>query len=157
MTKILTWRDEWTLHIDTLDDDHRAMVDLLLEVAHRFSAEPERSDGSQESTNAGRNSDEDLYAALDRFGAFVRQHFRREEEFIRTIDYPGLADHRSEHVLLMAELTDLVRELREQGVTHLAQQDLLTFKQWVVAHILGADRRFADHYFQICGEAPSRR
>ena len=157
MTRILTWRDEWTLGIDTLDDDHRAIVELLLEISRRFGGEPGGPAGPEESANASADPDEYLYAALDRFGTFVRQHFQREEEFIRTIDYPGLPDHSSEHALLMAELTDLVRELRERCVAYLDPRDLDTFKQWVVAHILGADRRFADHYFKICGEDPGRR
>ena len=151
MTKILTWRDEWTLRIDTLDDDHRAIVDLLLEIARRFGDEPERSEGSEESTRTDNQNDDDLYAALDRFSAFARRHFQREEEFIRTIEYPGLPDHRSEHALLLAELTEMIRELRERGVVRLGPQDLDALKQWVVAHILGTDRKFADHYFRICG------
>ena len=151
MTKILTWRDEWALRIDTLDDDHKAIVDLLLEIAHRFGDQPEPSEGSEESAETEEHTDNDLYAALERFSAFARLHFQREEEFIRTIDYPGLADHRSEHALLMAELTDMVRELRERGVVRLGPQDLDALKQWVVTHILGTDRKFADHYFRICG------
>ncbi|MCG6862987.1 MAG: hemerythrin domain-containing protein [Chromatiaceae bacterium] len=150
MAKILTWRDEWTLGIDTLDDDHREIVDLLLDIARRFGEAPEHSEGSPESTDTNNAADDSLYDALNHFGAFARRHFQREEEFIRTIEYPGLPDHRSEHALLMAEFTDLVRDLRERGVTRLAVQDLDTLKQWVVAHILGADRKFADHYFQIC-------
>ena len=51
----------------------------------------------------------------------------------------------------MAELKEIVRELRERGSDRLTPQDLETLKQWVVAHILGMDRKFADHYFQICG------
>ena len=150
MTKILTWRDEWALRIETLDDDHRAIVDLLVEIAYRFGDEPEPSEGSEERAEVDDQTDDDLHAALARFSAFARQHFQREEEFIRTIEYPGLPDHRSEHALLMAELTDVVRELRERGITRLGPQDLETLKQWVVAHILGADRKFADHYFRIC-------
>jgi hemerythrin len=150
MTKILNWRGEWTLGIDTLDDEHREMVDLLLNVAHRFGTEPPSAGASGKGRDNSKEACEDLYSALDRFGTFVRQHFHREEEFLRTIDYPGLADHHSEHLMLMAELTDLVRELRQRKVTHLGPQDLEALKQWVVAHILGADRKFADHYFQIC-------
>jgi len=45
----------------------------------------------------------------------------------------------------------MVRDLRERGVTKLSSQDLDALKQWVIAHILGADRKFADHYFEICG------
>ena len=118
MAKILTWRDDWTLSIDTLDEDHRGIVDLLLAIASRFADEPQSADKSGIGEGvAAVDGDEDLYQALDRLGAFTRQHFKREEEFMRTIDYPGLAKHRSEHALLMAEHTALVREFgkREQA------------------------------------------
>jgi len=151
MAKLLTWRDEWTLRIDTLDDDHRKMVELLLEIAHRFGDGYEHQEGIGESENPPNQGKEGIYSTLDHFGVFARQHFQREEEFLRTIDYPGLPDHHSEHVLLMAELKEIVRELRERGSDRLTPQDLETLKQWVVAHILGMDRKFADHYFQICG------
>ena len=155
MAKTLTWRDEWTLRIDTLDDDHKAIVDLLSDIAQRFAEEPERPVESDEGDGVGGGGDGgdgDLYAALGRLSAYTREHFRREEEFMRTIDYPGLADHRSEHALHMAELTTQVREFRERGLERLSVQELEFLKQWVVAHILGADRGFADHYFEICGE-----
>ena len=153
MAKILTWRDDWTLRIDTLDDDHRGIVNLLLEIARRFADEPKGPDALRiggGGEDAG--SDGDLYEALDRLGTFTREHFRREEEFMRTIDYPGLAEHRSEHALLMAEHTAMVRELRERGLERLGPRELEALKHWVVAHILGGDRGFADHYFEICGD-----
>ena len=150
MAKILTWRDEWTLGINTLDDDHRKIVDLLLEVARRFREDAECLKEPREARDVAGDNGETLYTALGRFGDFTRQHFQREEEFIRTIDYPGLSDHYSEHLLLMAELTNMVRELQERGAAHLGSEDLETLKQWVVAHILGADRKFADYYFRIC-------
>jgi len=151
MAKILTWRDEWTLRIDTLDEDHREIVGLLSEIARRFGEDSEQCELPRAgSTSDGGYAEEDLYASLDRFGALARRHFQREEEFIRTIDYPGLVDHCSEHLMLMAEFTDFVRDLRVRRVVHLDHQDLQALKQWVAAHVLGADRKFADHYFQIC-------
>jgi len=150
MAKILKWRDEWILRIDTLDDDHREMVDRLGELEQRFGNDRQPPEDSEKKGSIENDAREDLYVALDQFGAFVRGHFQREEEFIRTIDYPLLSEHRSEHLLLMAEYTDLVRQLRESGVEQLGPQELEMLKQLVVAHILGADRKFADYYFSIC-------
>lgn len=150
MAKILTWRDAWALHIDTLDDDHRALVDLFREIARRFP--PDAGDPEEPPPDAGAPADagEDLYRALERFGQVARRHFARVEELARTIDYPGLPDHRTEHALLIAELAALVRELRSRGAVRLAAPDLENLKQWVVAHVLGADRQLAEHYFRIC-------
>jgi len=150
MAKILTWRDAWALHIDTLDDDHRALVDLLQEITEHFCPEGGRPDGSPPDTLVRGDAGDELYAALERFGDLARRHFARVEELARTIDYPALADHHTEHVLLMAEFTTLVRELRRRGAVRLNAQELDNLRQWVVAHVLGADRQLAHHYFKIC-------
>ncbi|MEA3276868.1 MAG: hemerythrin family protein [Pseudomonadota bacterium] len=154
MEKIITWHDHWTLHIDTLDEDHHALVELLSDLARCFATEPGEGSGSDELADC---AGVDLFAALEQLGAHAREHFRREEEFMRGIDYPGLAEHRTEHALLMAEYTELVRDLKEQGVRHIDEKTLETLKHWLIAHILGADRGFADVYFQLCGEQPGRR
>lgn len=155
MAKILNWRDDWFLGIDTLDDDHRAMVDMLSDIARRF-AEDTGQQGGQDSRNDESEDSGDLYAAMDRLGSCTREHFRREEEFMRTIEYPYIGDHCSEHAMLMAEHTALTRELRGRGVERLGGEELQNLKHWVVAHIIGADRGFADHYFKICGEGRGR-
>ena len=158
MATLLKWRDEWTLRINTLDEDHRAIVDILLDIASRFGEKPDGEEGQGQQAGKGDGASvADLCAALDRLGSFTREHFRREEEFMRTIDYPKLPHHRSEHALLMAEHTALVRDLRARGVGRLGRSELDDLKHWVVAHILGTDRGFADHYFKICGRDPDRR
>lgn len=154
----MTWRDDWTLSIGILDEDHRVIVDMLLEIARRFAeaAERQEDEGQESGKDDGADSG-DLHTALDNLGSYTRAHFRREEEFMRTIDYPHMADHRSEHVMLMAEHTALMRELRERGVGRLGPTELEILKHWVVAHVIGGDRGFADHYFKICGDDLDRR
>ena len=157
MAKILTWRDDWTLRIDILDKDHRVIVDMLLGLARRFGEESEHQEWAVQESGKDDSADaDDLYAALDKLGSYTRAHFQREEEFMRTIDYPHIADHRSEHLMLMAEHTALMRELRERGVERLGPTELEILKHWVVAHVIGGDRGFADHYFKLCGEDPDR-
>jgi len=153
MAKILTWRDDWMLRIDILDKDHRAIVDMLRGIARRFGEEPEQQEEvRQESGNQDSADSGDLYAALEKLGSYTRAHFQREEEFMRTIDYPHIADHRSEHAMLMAEHTALIRELGEREAERLGPAELEILKHWVVAHVIGGDRGFADHYFKICTE-----
>jgi len=71
MAKILTWRDDWTLRIDTLDDDHRGIANLLVEIARRFADGPEAPSVPGDSAAEG-----DLCEALGRLGAFTRRYFQ---------------------------------------------------------------------------------
>lgn len=142
MSKLLTWRDEWSLHIDALDSDHRALIDRLGDICLRFC--PEASSGRSGDAFA-------LIDALSNLGEAARAHFRREESFMRAFDYEGLAGHQSEHAQLMAEFTALLREWRHEGLHVFDETSQGIVRDWLLAHILGADRKFADVYFRLCG------
>ena len=142
MSKLLTWRDEWSLNIDVLDKDHRALVERLGDICMRFC--PEASSGRSGDALA-------LLEALVELGEEVRLHFRREEDFMRAYDYEGIGEHRSEHALLMAEFTALLREWRSEGPHVFDQTAQSIVGDWLLAHILGADREFAEVYFELCG------
>ncbi|EXJ13897.1 bacteriohemerythrin [Imhoffiella purpurea] len=142
MSKLLAWRDEWSLNIDVLDKDHRALIERLGDICMRFCPE----------ASAGRSGDAlALLDALNELGEEVRRHFQREEDFMRAYDYEGIGEHRSEHALLMAEFTTLMREWRAEGLHVFDRTVQSIVSDWLLAHILGADREFAEVYFQLCG------
>lgn len=142
MPKLLTWREDWSLHIEALDRDHRALIDQLADVCIRFC--PEASSGRSGDANA-------LIDALTQLGESMREHFRREEDFMRAFDYEGIGEHQSEHALLMAEFTAMLREWRANGLHVFDEATQGLVRDWLLAHILGADRAFAETYFRLCG------
>ena len=145
MPKLLTWRDEWSLNIEALDKDHRALIERLADTCLRFC--PEASTGRAGDARA-------MLSALTELGEEVRAHFRREEAFMLAFGYEGLADHRHEHALLMAEFTAMMREWRADSLHVFDAMMQGIIRDWLLAHILGADRRFADTYFRLCGQDP---
>ncbi|SDX95031.1 hemerythrin [Allochromatium warmingii] len=140
MTKLLTWHDEWSLDIETLDQDHRDLIEQLGSICLRFC--PEASSGRAGDANA-------LLDALTQLGESMREHFQREEAFMRSFDYANIGEHQSEHAVLMAEFTTLVREWREDGLTIFDEASQGIIRDWLLAHILGADRHFAETYFTL--------
>jgi hemerythrin len=74
----------------------------------------------------------------------ARLHFQREEEVMRTDEYPDFDDHKADHDLLLAELSVLARELHDAGAQHLDEAGLDTLKDWLLGHVLDFDRRLAD-------------
>ena len=142
MTKLLTWHDEWSLDIELLDQDHRALIEQLADICLRFC--PEASHGRSGDANA-------LLDALARLGESMRAHFQREEAFMRSFDYECIGEHQCEHAVLMAEFTALLREWREEGLTVFDETTQGIIRDWLLAHILGADRHFAETYFNLFG------
>ena len=147
MTKLMPWRTEWSIGIATVDDDHRALIESLMDICLRFC--PESRSGVEGQGDGGA-----LLAALDALGERVRSHFQREEAFMRAIGYERLGEHVREHAVLMAELKEMLQGWREQDLQVFDESIYESMRRWLLEHILGADRAFAEAYFRICGIEP---
>ncbi|MBK1707728.1 bacteriohemerythrin [Marichromatium gracile] len=142
MSKLPRWREDWSLNIDVIDQEHRALIERLADLCLRFCPEatPTRSGEAHA-----------LIEALAELGEQARAHFQHEERFMRAIGFDELPEHQREHALMMAEYTALLREWRAEGVEVFTPAIQETVREWLLAHILGADREFARAYFQLCG------
>ena len=61
------------------------------------------------------------------------------------VDYPGYNQHKREHGILLAELVDLAREVR-QGAEQVGLGTLTALKHWLIVHIVTSDQAYADYY-----------
>jgi methyl-accepting chemotaxis protein len=141
-TSYLAWRDEWTLEVGFMDEDHRQLAELLNRLARDCGTGPVpglRPPGLQ-----ARSAPETL-GALDTLAGEARLHFHREEALMRMHGYPDFDDHKADHDLLLAELSVLSRELADTRAGYLDAEVLETMKDWLLGHALGFDRRLADY------------
>lgn len=137
MTELLTWRDDWLLDIDLLDDEHRQMVHLINRLATPDETIP-------------------LIQRLDDLIAHLRGHFQLELVFLREIGYPDMGGHSREHSMQMAEFVDMRRELARIPLASQPQtleaSDLRAIKHWFFNHVVAEDRRYAAFYREaVCG------
>ena len=152
----ISWQDHWNLDIEPIDEEHRALVEGLNRLAKRFV--PPRtglSDQAGYGGGVGESPGDErdvasrhraLITALESLADQAREHFNHEEALMRAIDYPDLAAHRSEHALLLAEYVEMVRDLERQATSHLDAETLAALQHWLVGHMVGADRDYANHY-----------
>jgi hemerythrin-like metal-binding protein len=147
MTDPLAWRDAWSLQIETVDTEHRELVERFAEICQRYGAAP------RPQVDHGASA---LLAALDALGEAAREHFRREEDLMAAIGYEDIAEHRTEHALLMAEYADLVRRWGQnrRPVLDALTQEII--RDWILDHILGADREFATAFHALKGQCAER-
>lgn len=140
MTRLLTWHDEWSVNIDVVDAEHRGLIEHLADICHRFGPEasPRRSGDACA-----------LIDALTDLGEAVREHFNREEELMQAVDYEDIAEHCTEHALLMAEYTDQLRRWRAECIDVLDEDAQDNARDWILDHILGADRDFAKAFHAL--------
>jgi len=139
MDVYIEWRDIWLLDIEDVDQEHKELVDLVNELARRHHC-ARRDNGD------GRSDGSEILELLQQIGESVREHFRNEEACMLNAGYPGYEQHRYEHITLLAEYAEFMREVHGEGPECIDETTLDALKGWLISHIAGADRRFGDYY-----------
>ncbi len=156
MSDFIRWQKNWALQIPQLDQQHLELVEHLNRIAtlvasdaSHSAAPPENElDGSRRG-HKGRCEDvpQHMRQICDHVEEFIEQtraHFREEEAFMLQVDYPGYNQHKGEHGILLAELVDLARQVR-QGAEEFGLGTLTALKRWLIVHIVTSDRAYADY------------
>ncbi len=159
MTKLLTWREEWSLGIEPLDRDHRALIERMGDLCVRHGPElagPRLARPQDTLTRSAfarlGGASAGLLPDLADLGERMRAHFRREVAFMRAIRYERSGQHEGEHAILMAEYTAMLRGWQERDLRVFDEATQEGVRRWLLDHILGSDREFARFYFRICGQ-----
>lgn len=129
MNEQLEWQDDWLLGIDQFDDEHREMVRLINRLL----------DDDDDTPVQQRVSDLVVH---------LRMHFKREEEFLRRIDYPGYCEHKHEHKMELAEVAVLLDKMNNDQNPVFDPFFALNIKYWFLNHVVLEDKRFAVFFFQ---------
>jgi hemerythrin len=121
----ITWERAWELGVETIDADHRRLVETL----NAFIR------AAREEDPATRRA-----AALGDLLDHACRHFAREERLMERLGVPGLAEHARVHRRLEAQ----VRHIRDiltgdsSGIATAEVEDFLT--GWLTDHLQGYDR-----------------
>lgn len=133
MRQFLEWREDWMLNCDMLDEQHLELADMMNQL-HLFLADL-RNNLSKEPDGLKRR--------LAELCEGTRQHFLDEEALMEKYDYPGLSAHHREHVMLLAEMQECLREIQSNNRLF-SLDDLKMLKFWQIDHVLSSDREFAE-------------
>ncbi len=123
-----TWRDEYSVDIDVIDEQHKKLLWLLNEVNERVQV--------------SRDSLED---AVGRLVIYVRTHFAHEEKLMSLLGYPAYEPHKKEHddlIRLAAEL----RESARNGDADKAGELIDRIRALLMEHIVHDDKRYGSFF-----------
>jgi len=122
----LEWRGMDQLGVPKIDDQHRALVNLINRFHTVLVVQRDRS------------------AANEIFSHFihaVRNHFSYEESVLVEQRCPGYQAHFDQHSDAIAEVQDLYRQFK--GGTLSASVLLVCLRNWMIDHTCASDRRHA--------------
>jgi hemerythrin len=126
---LIEWNEQFSIGIEEVDSEHRALVALINDLHDAMSAGTARAH---------------IVAGLSRIRALVAAHFAREEAFMREARYMAYAEHKEDHEVLLDDLNDMLEGVRRGGKfdeTRLSAD----LQYWFSAHFRAHDARLHRH------------
>lgn len=127
--KDLVWDKTLSVDVPEIDEDHRRLIELFNILNHAV---------------AEQDAPSYIEAVMEELISCTLWHFRHEERLMLRYEYPGLAEHKSEHEELIASAKALQAKHLREGTPVLAE-DLRFLEHWLTGHILGADKDLGAH------------
>jgi len=127
---LIQWRNEFEIGIDSVDHEHRELIDLINELHG----------------NLGGDAEPALISGfLGEIYARISAHFALEERTMRDLRYDAYTDHKAEHDELLDDIRDIMDAYEEGQYLDLDTTLAEHLKLWFSEHFRTADSRL--HFF----------
>lgn len=122
-----SWYDDLSVGDLAIDTDHRRLIKLIDDL--HVAIEQDK----------GKAELEKVLVALVKY---TKEHFKREEDFMRRIGYPDIDAHKQEHDRFILAVRNFQRRF-EAGEAMLTHQMLTFLFNWLFNHITHVDKKMA--------------
>lgn len=123
------WNENYSVDIRTIDDDHQGLFRLINQL---FDA---MSHGMAK---------EILQETLGHLIDYTKTHFKREEMYFLTTNYPETVEHKLQHELFIEKIDTLKKQF-DEGDKQISVELIKYLSDWLINHILISDRRYMNH------------
>jgi hemerythrin len=120
------WKNEYSVGIAKIDDQHKALVGFLNEL--------------YEAMKAGKGRDT-LDTVMKSLVEYTKTHFSTEESFMKLYKYPDYEVHKQKHEKMAGHVLELKHQFDSGQLSNPLQ--ITTFlKEWLSKHIMGTDKAY---------------
>ncbi|MDX1808710.1 MAG: bacteriohemerythrin [Sulfurospirillaceae bacterium] len=118
---ITQWDEKYKLNNEKIDNQHKELFRLvsLVEVLDKKATKT------------------DIKNLLNSFFAYMKEHFKEEEKYMKNIDYPLLKQHRKLHTDIVEEFTKLIKDNHTLDMIKTKMKE--ASQKWLSDHILEND------------------
>lgn len=109
------------LNIPALDEEHKEIMFFLIQII-------------QDKDN--------LPKIINSFMSYTMEHFDREQEFMRKVNYPHIEHHIKEH----ERIRELIAEELIYSVYQVTEEKIEKIRLRIIAHISSFDQQLAEWY-----------
>ncbi|MDX9769781.1 MAG: bacteriohemerythrin [Tenuifilaceae bacterium] len=124
-----TWQNKFAFDIESIDNDHKKLVGYIDDL---YSA---MSQGQAKNIIQG---------VVKELIDYTRVHFRREEFYMKSTNYPDFESHKKAHDAFV-EQVDAFEDKLNQGKDNISIEVLTFLREWLSEHILNTDKKLVPH------------
>lgn len=124
---IFQWSDEYRTNIKKMDDDHKEVLGKINDVYYAIAI---------------RKDYRSLQKAIESLIDFAGKHFGNEEHLMLENEFPDFEWHRKKHEKFMDDVSHMRNEISSSGMKKHNAELVNFFKDWIINHILTADRKY---------------
>ncbi len=117
------WHDEYKIGIKNIDNQHHKLFDLVNKL---YSINDDDV-----------NAKESLRYVLYEFSEYMKIHFKDEEEYMLSIAYPGLDEHKKIHQHIVGSLAKVISTPAKLSI--IKSKMRVVAKRVLIDHILNED------------------
>ncbi len=126
MGKWIEWRPQYRVGVEKIDEQHEELFSMFNELGDALW------DGKGK---------EVIGQTLKFLAQYTADHFRTEENYMRTHNYPRYAEHRSVHDKLVSEVSEFIVKYDSQELPHSAVLEVVNrLGDWTRSHVRGMDQ-----------------
>lgn len=123
------WSNKIELRVQDMDDEHKVLIKLM---------------NSLFDLNEARAPKSDRERVFRELYEYTVKHFRDEEDYMKSINFPGFQTHCMIHKELLGTLNNHCKNYISSTNADLGTEVFHFLKRWLQAHIMGIDMKYAD-------------
>lgn len=127
------WESHYSVGIEKIDQQHKELFEIGRKLDELVK------------TRSHSDNFSDIILAVTELLSYTTEHFNSEEEYMQSIKYPGLEEHRIQHRKMIDYITQI--DIANIHMTqHKTLESLVEFLgQWITNHILDVDQKYSEY------------
>ncbi|MCL2179564.1 MAG: bacteriohemerythrin [Treponema sp.] len=131
----ITWTNKWACGIKVIDDQHKALVELVNDLFKHVTGEDKQ--------------EHDYFdKVIQELVNYVKVHFAAEEKILIATKYAGYAEHKKQHDLFIRTVVENIK-LYEAGKRYTLSTFARFLKDWILSHIAMMDKQYFEYLHKI--------
>lgn len=126
---IINWRDDYSIGIDSIDNQHKKLIGMISDFYDSIV----------------ENRKDELIKLIHGLKQYTVEHFTYEETYMKKFNYPEYDKHKEQHSLFVNKVQDFI-ERHESGKMLLTIEVTNFLKDWLIKHINGTDRQYVEFF-----------